>query len=95
MCYNIQCFGKIFQISGGYIMADTSNIEDFMKTEKEKKEKPRKDDWDAFIEGDVVNFFDLHGLEKLTLEDGHGRKAKLVRKKDDGIDIETSNRRTV
>ena len=76
-------------------MVDPKTIEEYMSDGKDKKKQPPKDNWDAFIEGDVVNFFDLHGLEKLTLEDGHGRKAKLSRQKNDEISIETSNRRTV
>jgi len=32
--------------------------------------------WAAFVEPEVVNFFKKHGLEKLSVEDGKGNKAK-------------------
>lgn len=66
------------------------SIEDFMNGQ-EKKEKPRKENWAGFVEGDVVAFFNVHGLEKMTIEDGHGNKAKLSRQKDDGIKVESSS----
>ncbi len=47
--------------------------------------------WAAFVESDIVNFFDLHELEKLSLEDGKGNKAKLSRTKDNGIKVEHSS----
>jgi len=72
-------------------MADTSNIEDFMKTEKEKKKKPKKDNWEGFVKSDVVAFFDAHGLEKMSIEDGHGNEAKLTRQKDETIKIKCSS----
>jgi hypothetical protein len=51
-------------------------------------EEKKKANWAGFIETDVVNFFTLHELEKITIEDGRGNKAKLVRQKDDGIKVE-------
>ena len=39
----------------------------------------------------VVNFFDEHKIEKLSIEDGNGNKAKLARTKDNGIKIEYSS----
>lgn len=44
--------------------------------------------WASFVEGDVANFFTGYKLEKMTLEDGNGNKAKLGRTKDCGIKIE-------
>ena len=76
-------------------MVDTKTLEEYTNAEKDKKKQPPKDNWESFVDGEVLNFFDLHDLEKLTLEDGHGRKAKLARQKNDEISIETSNRRTV
>jgi len=70
---------------------EPESIEDFMK-DKEKKAKPEpKGNWQAFIQGEVVAFINEHGIEKITLEDGHGNKAKLVRQKDDGIKVECSS----
>ena len=54
-------------------------------------EKAPKVKWAAFIESEVVNFFNLHELEKMTLEDGNGNKAKLARQKDNGIKVEYSS----
>ncbi len=44
--------------------------------------------WAGFVEGDVVAFFDAHELEKLSIEDGNGNKAKLQRTKANSIKIE-------
>ena len=51
--------------------------------------------WDAFVQGDVVNFFNDHQIEKLTIDDGSGNKAKLTRMKDCGIKIESSSTTTI
>lgn len=59
----------------------------------ETEEKPIT--WDAFVQGDVVNFFTAHNIEKMTLDDGNGNKAKLSRVKDCGIKIETSSTTTI
>lgn len=47
--------------------------------------------WQAFVEGDLVDFFADKKLEKLSLEDGKGNKAKLSRTKDNGIKVEFSS----
>lgn len=51
--------------------------------------------WDAFVQGPVVNFFTEHGIEKLTIDDGNGNKAKLTKMKDCGIKIESSSTTTI
>lgn len=62
------------------------SIEEYVNTDKK-----RKANWPAFVESDVVNFFNLHELEKMSMEDGSGNKAKLTRQKDDGIKVEYSS----
>ncbi len=57
--------------------------------EPEKKKSPQK--WTGFVESTVVNFFDEYRIEKLSIEDGNGNKAKLTRTKDNGIKIEYSS----
>ena len=51
-------------------------------------EKVQVKNWAAFIESEVVNFFNTYKLEKMTLEDGRGNKAKLARTKDNDIKVE-------
>jgi len=69
------------------MMADkTKTLEEFVNPEKE-----RKVNWAAFVEADVANFFNEHELEKMSIEDGNGNKAKLTRQKDDGIKVEYSS----
>lgn len=63
-------------------------MEDDSATEK-KKVDPQK--WAGFVDSTVVNFFDEHKIEKLSIEDGNGNKAKLSRTKDNGIKIEYSS----
>ncbi len=48
----------------------------------------RKKNWAAFIESDAVNFFNQFSMEKMTLDDGLGNKAKLARTKDGEIKVE-------
>ena len=54
-----------------------------------EKRSPQK--WSGFVESTVVNFFDEYKIEKLSLEDGNGNKAKMSRTKDNGIKIEYSS----
>ncbi len=61
-------------------------IEEFVNPERAPKVK-----WSTFIETDVVNFFNFNELEKMTLENGNGNKAKLTRQKDNGIKVEYSS----
>ena len=44
--------------------------------------------WSSFVESDAVNFFNQFQLEKMTMEDGKGNKAKLARTKDNDIKVE-------
>jgi len=48
----------------------------------------RKKNWAAFVESDAVNFFNQYGIEKMTIDDGRGNKAKLARTKDNEIKVE-------
>lgn len=57
--------------------------------QEKKKASPQK--WAGFVEGEVINLFDEHKIEKLAIEDGNGNKAKLSRTKDNGIKIEYSS----
>ncbi len=68
-------------------MADLTQAEKAMEKALDPEGAKRRS-WSGFVEGDVVAFFDANELEKLTLEDGKGNKAKLTRIKDNGIKIE-------
>ena len=65
----------------------SNTIEEFVDPEEKKKNIK----WSAFVEGDVVNFFNKYSIEKLTIEDGNGNKAKLARQKNDEIKVESSS----
>ncbi len=62
-----------------------------MQEDPENKKKVSPQKWAGFVESTVVNFFDEHNVEKLSIEDGNGNKAKLARTKDNGIKIEYSS----
>lgn len=47
------------------------------------------------METTIVNFFQENELEKLTLEDGKGNKAKLARQKDNLIKVEYTSTTTL
>ena len=57
---------------------------------KEKSQRDRRG-WVGFVEGDVVNFMQHNDLEKMTLDDGMGNKAKLTRRKDGSIFVECTS----
>ena len=59
-----------------------------------KEEMPaevKRQKWSGFVESIVVNFFDEYKIERLSIEDGNGNKAKLTRTKDNGIKTEYSS----
>ena len=55
------------------------------------KDGARRAGWAAFVESDVVNFFRTHELDKLSVEDGNGNKAKLTLTRDEDIKVEYSS----
>lgn len=59
----------------------------------EGKEKPKtsRKGWVGFIESEVVNFMTHHDIEKMTLDDGMGNKAKLSKLKDNSIKVECTS----
>lgn len=46
--------------------------------------------WSEYVETVVVDFFSDNKLEKLSIEDGNGNKAKISRTKDNDIKLEYS-----
>lgn len=46
------------------------------------------DCWPSFLEHAAVDFFTGYKLEKMSIEDGNGNKAKFSRTKDQNIKIE-------
>lgn len=47
--------------------------------------------WVGFVEGTVVNFMLEHDIEKITLDDGAGNKAKLSKLKDSSVKVECTS----
>lgn len=68
-----------------------NELQKFMDEDFSEKKKVSPQKWAGFVESSVVNFFDENKIEKLSLEDGNGNKAKLSRTKDNGIKIEYSS----
>jgi hypothetical protein len=59
--------------------------------EGKEKQKVSRKSWVSFVEGEVVNSMNQWNLEKLTLDDGMGNKAKLTRRKDNSIFVECTS----
>lgn len=59
------------------------------------EEQTKKISWAGFVETTVVNFFQENELEKLTVEDGKGNKAKLTRQKENTIKVEYTSTTTI
>lgn len=36
-----------------------------------------KENWDGFVKGEVLNFLVLHNLQKVTVDDGAGKKGVI------------------
>ena len=68
-----------------------NELQKIMNEDFSEKKKISPQQWAGFVESNVVNFFDQHKIEKLSIEDGNGNKAKLARTKDNGIKIEYSS----
>jgi hypothetical protein len=68
-------------------------MSDKAKTMEEayNKDGARRAGWAAFVESHVVSFFKEHELEKLSVEDGNGNKAKLTLTRDEDIKVEYSS----
>ena len=62
-----------------------------MTAEDQPKAKRDRKNWVAFVESDVVNFLTLNEIEKMTIDDGEGNKAKLTRRKDNSIFVECTS----
>lgn len=60
-------------------------VESGAKTKRERK------DWVGFVESEAVNFLTLNEIDKLTLDDGAGNKAKLSRRKDGSVYVECTS----
>jgi len=59
------------------------------------EEQNKKLNWAGFVETTIVNFFQENDLEKLSVEDGKGNKAKLAKQKDNGIKVEYTSTTTL
>ena len=51
-------------------------------------EKARRGRWSSFVECEAANFFVDNKIEKMSIEDGNGNKAKFSRTKDGTIKVE-------
>lgn len=70
-------------------MDEQNNVQTMEEAYNPEGVKRKK--WSEFIERDIVDFFDAHKLEKMTVEDGNGNKAKISRTKDNELKIEQSS----
>lgn len=71
-------------------MTDARETIEEMTEGKTKQKKDRKN-WVAFVESDVMNFLTLNDIEKMTIDDGEGNKAKLTRRKDGSVFVECTS----
>jgi hypothetical protein len=72
-------------------MADKRATIEEMTEETAPKEKRDRKGWVAFVESDAVNFLTLNEIEKMTLDDGEGNKAKLTRRKDGSVYVDCTS----
>lgn len=67
------------------------NLKEDIQEFLEKDDKKKNINWPAFIGADVLNFFNQNNIDKMTIEDSLGNKARLTRQKNDEIKVETSS----
>jgi len=72
-------------------MTDNRATIEELTEETAAPEKRDRKNWVAFVESDVVNFLMLNSIEKMTLDDGEGNKAKLTRRKDGSVYVECTS----
>lgn len=72
-------------------MSDSRATIEAMTEETATQVKRDRKNWVAFVESDVVNFLTLNSIEKMTLDDGEGNKAKLTRRKDGSVYVECTS----
>ena len=72
-------------------MADKHTTIEEMTQDAPQKEKRDRKNSVAFVESDAVNFLTLNEIEKMTLDDGEGNKAKLTRRKDGSVYVESTS----
>ncbi len=65
-------------------------IEEMMEGKQQKTQMDRRS-WVGFVESDVVTFMTQYDLEKMTIDDGQGNKAKLTRRKDNSVFVECTS----
>jgi hypothetical protein len=58
-------------------------------------EENKQNSWASVVESNIVNFFSDNELEKLTVEDGRGNKAKLSKQRDNSIKVEYTSTTTL
>ncbi|NLO86064.1 MAG: hypothetical protein GX096_11665 [Clostridiales bacterium] len=71
-------------------MADLRQTIEEMTESTEKVKKDRKN-WVSFVESDVINFLMLNEIDKMSIDDGQGNKAKLTRRKDGSVYVECTS----
>lgn len=72
-------------------MADNKKVSNEQTVADEDKLKRDRKNWVAFVESDVVNFLCYNDIEKMTMDDGQGNKAKLTRRKDGSVYVECTS----
>lgn len=72
-------------------MTDERMTLEEMTSDQPRREKRDRKNWVAFVESDAVNFLQLSDLEKMTLDDGEGNKARLTRRKDGSVYVECTS----
>lgn len=71
------------------------NMDGLREATTEITEKEKRLNWAGFVETTAVNFFVECKLEKLSIEDGKGNKAKLSRQRDNSIKVEYTSTTTL
>ena len=67
---------------------EAAQAADARALEEENPMAAKRRKWSAFVEGPAADFFTGYKLEKMTIDDGNGNKAKFSRTKDEGIKVE-------
>jgi hypothetical protein len=72
-----------------------NDLDELIKATTDTEPSEKRMNWAGFVETTAVNFLVECKLEKITMEDGQGNKAKLVRQKNDTIKVEYTSTTTL
>lgn len=52
-------------------------------------------EWEVFVKGELINFLTANNIEKITVEDGNGKKGRVNRNKNGEYIVNITSKETM